>query len=370
VRFDLEDSSVGEKLDIVYPGGQSNAEVSILASESLAPANTSAEGLFTFEGIKIGAFNLDSDIEDIYKDNLLVIGGPCSNAVAKELLGNYDPCTAGFEEGKAILRIFNLPESFAILAAGYSAEDTQKAVHVLENVKDYPFLTDTFVEISGSLDNLKFRQLTPKEWQDRVDYAKIQDKKVEVSEEVQNKTEQPITNISEETFEEQATMKEFGFGEEDLSLKTNQNIMLIIGIFIFVAVILLISYMSYKNHQQEEAEEEDKHAKRGVPAVNFKNVPKQNKDDDEEDELEEGRKAAAVPKKKDKRTVKEEKKKRKELEKQRKKQEKIRAKEEKKMVKAEKKEKKSTGKKEDVEEVDLDSLGDELIKGVEEHKKK
>ena len=40
------------------------------------------------------------------------------------------------------------------------------------------------------------------------------------------------------------------------------------------------------------------------------------------------------------------------------------------MVKAEKKEKKSTGKKEDVEEVDLDSLGDELIKGVEEHKKK
>ncbi|MBS3128004.1 hypothetical protein J4410_02575 [Candidatus Woesearchaeota archaeon] len=383
VRFDLDDTTVGEKLTINYPGGESNVEVTILASETLAPADTSAEGLFSFEGIKVGTFHLDSEIEDIYKENMLVVGGPCANEVSKELLGNYDPCTAGFEEGKAILRIFNLQESFSILAAGYTAEDTQKAVHVLKNFKDYPFLTDTFVEISGPLDDLKFRQLTPQEWQSRVDFARIESREEKVEETNITEPLEEIPEVPVEEVEEQGTLEEMGVTEEkDLSLQTNQNIMLIVGIFIFVAVILLISYMSYKHHKQEEQEEEQHHPRKAVVAMKRKHVEEEEPEEDaedeeedaeqeeEEDELEEGRKAAAVPQAKSRKEIKEEKKRRKREEKQRKKAEKTILKEEKRKEKEEKKKRKSGEPlKKEKEDVDLDSLEKGLLEGLEKHKK-
>ncbi len=66
---------------------------------------------------------------------LLVIGGPCVNSVAAELMGNPANCAEGFEDGKAIIKLF--PDQNALLVAGYSGADTQAACQVLKDYSDY-----------------------------------------------------------------------------------------------------------------------------------------------------------------------------------------------------------------------------------------
>ncbi|MCD6589660.1 hypothetical protein J7K74_00535, partial [Candidatus Woesearchaeota archaeon] len=65
----------------------------------------------------------------------IVVGGPCVNTLAAELMGNPETCTEGFEPGYGLIKLF--PDKDTILVAGYYAEDTQAAVKVLENYENY-----------------------------------------------------------------------------------------------------------------------------------------------------------------------------------------------------------------------------------------
>lgn len=62
----------------------------------------------------------------------IIIGGPCVNDAAREILTNPD-CSAGFEPGKAI--IYETEES--LLVAGYDAAETDAAVDVLEHYYEH-----------------------------------------------------------------------------------------------------------------------------------------------------------------------------------------------------------------------------------------
>ncbi|MEM3690326.1 MAG: S-layer protein [Candidatus Micrarchaeia archaeon] len=121
----------------------------------LAPTGataTTAGGENTYQEvvpIKVGAAVLDSQISDIWAQNLIVVGGPCANKVAAQLMGNPTVCNAGFEPGKAFIRLYEQNGKVAILVAGYEGEDTLRASRVLADYKKYG-LSGTSVEVTGT----------------------------------------------------------------------------------------------------------------------------------------------------------------------------------------------------------------------------
>ena len=82
----------------------------------------------------VDATKLDSEVADAKAQNLVVVGGPCVNTVAAELLGNPADCTEGFTPGKARVKLFEHANgNVAMLVAGYSGADTRLAGKVVAN---------------------------------------------------------------------------------------------------------------------------------------------------------------------------------------------------------------------------------------------
>ena len=82
----------------------------------------------------VDATKLDSEVADVKAQNLVVVGGPCVNTAAAELLGNPSDCTEGFTPGKARVKLFEHANgNVAMLVAGYSGADTRLAGKVIAN---------------------------------------------------------------------------------------------------------------------------------------------------------------------------------------------------------------------------------------------
>ena len=103
----------------------------------------------TGQNRKIDVARLDSEVEDLYEVNSIVVGGPCANAAAARLLGFPDNCLKGFEVGSSIIRLFEFPNGRkSILVAGMTAIDTRRATTVLANYDDHN-LTGSEMKITG-----------------------------------------------------------------------------------------------------------------------------------------------------------------------------------------------------------------------------
>jgi len=94
----------------------------------------------------VGLAVLDEEAEKLTK-NMIVVGGPCANTIASELMGNPTQCAEGFEAGKAMLKFFERNGKAALLVAGYDAEDTVNAAYVLaQHNKKY---AEDFKKLTG-----------------------------------------------------------------------------------------------------------------------------------------------------------------------------------------------------------------------------
>jgi len=82
--------------------------------------------------INVGATKLASAVSDVSAQNLIVVGGPCANAVAAELMGNPEPCGKDFSAGRAMIKLYEASTGkVAMLVAGYEAVDTTRATKVV-----------------------------------------------------------------------------------------------------------------------------------------------------------------------------------------------------------------------------------------------
>jgi len=111
--------------------------------------------------ISVGLAVLDKDAPAVGSDNLIVVGGPCANTVAAELLGNPSPCGSGFTPGKALIKSWENNGKVSILVAGYEAQETLGASYVLANHGDYAALQGDEVEVVvPDLSNLVVQAVT------------------------------------------------------------------------------------------------------------------------------------------------------------------------------------------------------------------
>jgi len=93
---------------------------------------------------------LDTEIDNIKDQNIIVVGGPCVNMAAAELLGWPLKCDQDFEPGKAKIKLFDNGNNIALLVAGYSVYDTTMACRVLVNHADYNLIGNE-IEVAGTI---------------------------------------------------------------------------------------------------------------------------------------------------------------------------------------------------------------------------
>lgn len=104
--------------------------------------------------IKIERLNIarfDDEIDDIYAQNLIIVGGPCVNAVAAKLLEYPVDCMDGFSPGEAVVKLKEHKNgNTALLVAGATGLDTVRAARVLAHYDDPSYnLTGKEVPITG-----------------------------------------------------------------------------------------------------------------------------------------------------------------------------------------------------------------------------
>lgn len=104
--------------------------------------------------IAVGLAVLDRDAPAVGSENLIVVGGPCANTVAAELLGNPENCAEGFEPGKAIIRAWDKTSTVAILVAGYESQETLGASRVLAQYEDYSLSGDEVEVVVADLNSI------------------------------------------------------------------------------------------------------------------------------------------------------------------------------------------------------------------------
>ncbi|MBI2112344.1 hypothetical protein HYT52_02305 [Candidatus Woesearchaeota archaeon] len=152
-------ANYGGKLTITAPeSGPSKYELSIpkeqahvkmyITSGSTTTA-TSATGDLVAVTV-VDATKLDSEVASVSAQNLVVVGGPCVNTVAAQLMGNPTDCTEGFTPGKARIKLFENSGKVAMLVAGYSGADTRLAGKVISHRYNDANFKGMEVEVEGT----------------------------------------------------------------------------------------------------------------------------------------------------------------------------------------------------------------------------
>lgn len=117
---------------IIVVGKHAHAE-DVIGAVDIALALQNAAGTLSEKSIAV----LDTHVDDITAQNMIVVGGPCANAVAAKLLNFPQNCMQGFEIGEARIKLFEHGNGkIAMLVAGATARDTRTATAILADYKN------------------------------------------------------------------------------------------------------------------------------------------------------------------------------------------------------------------------------------------
>lgn len=153
-----DETDQSDTVTISYPSEQVEALVYVTGTDVTSRTVGSLGGASRVNPISVGAAVLDRDAT-YDQDNMIVVGGPCANTMAAQLLGNPAVCGEGFTAGHAMIRLFDTGQNTAILVAGYEAEETVAASRVLAEYSDYE-LTGNEVDVTVS--NARATGVSPK----------------------------------------------------------------------------------------------------------------------------------------------------------------------------------------------------------------
>lgn len=142
-------NTIPPTLTYKHPLSQRGAQVFVTAGE-FQKQTVSAGTNQQINPVSVGATKLASEVAGNLKSfDAVVVGGPCANPAAAELLGNPADCAEGFTPGKALVRLFDHGNgNMALLVAGYSGQDTRRAGKAVV-AGQLSSITGTQAEVSG-----------------------------------------------------------------------------------------------------------------------------------------------------------------------------------------------------------------------------
>jgi hypothetical protein len=148
----LETDNDGDYLRLYYKEAETDYVVLLNGPDArVISSGTSSGTSYTINEMVVGQIAVYDDEADslIGKTPLIVVGGPCANTVAMELMGNPEVCSTGFSEGKAKIKFFTSQN--ALLVAGWEGEDTVAASQVLADYKNKALTGEEVEVISTSM---------------------------------------------------------------------------------------------------------------------------------------------------------------------------------------------------------------------------
>ncbi|HLC46563.1 MAG TPA: hypothetical protein VJI75_02370 [Candidatus Nanoarchaeia archaeon] len=114
------------------------------------------KSLFMKEKLETGDAIMDNEATDYKSKNYFVVGSPCNNTIAAELLKSYIAKAGSchiFRQGEAWIRIIPTSDkNYAVYFGGDNAVDTEKAAMALGNYNYYALHGDK-VKIEGSVES-------------------------------------------------------------------------------------------------------------------------------------------------------------------------------------------------------------------------
>lgn len=146
--FLTHDTPSGDPQELTLKTPEKQRFPQIYITSGATTSSTEAAGELTAVAV-VDATKLDSEVASVTAQNLVVVGGPCVNTVAAELLGSPADCTTGFTPGKARVKLFEHANGkVAMLVAGYSGADTRLAGKVVAHRASE--FSGTEVEVEGT----------------------------------------------------------------------------------------------------------------------------------------------------------------------------------------------------------------------------
>jgi hypothetical protein len=122
-------SNQAEDLTVEYPLSQRGARVFVtggIVSTATVETGTSEQ----VQPLPVGGSKLASEVADITQYNAIVVGGPCANPIAAQLMGNPEPCWESIS--KAMVKLYEHANgNAAMLVAGRSGQDTRRAARAV-----------------------------------------------------------------------------------------------------------------------------------------------------------------------------------------------------------------------------------------------
>src|SRR3989344_456843 len=142
--------SSSDKVVLKIPSDQVQANV-VIKGAAVSGSDSTTGG---------AAIMTDSQVTDLTAQNVIAVGGPCANTVSATLLvaeSTWPTCADGFTAGNAVIELKQNGAKWAVVAAGYSADDTRRAGIVLKNAatklsgvnKMSATVSGTTLEVSG-----------------------------------------------------------------------------------------------------------------------------------------------------------------------------------------------------------------------------
>ena len=153
-QTDSSDNNAEEAI-LEYPLFQRGVQVFVEIGDTVVTSGGEGGAASIVNPIQVGTAKLASEVKGRESSqNMIVVGGPCINAVAAKLMGSDEPLcgeAAGISQGTAVIKLFESGDKVALVVAGYSAEDTRRASNVLASYKSYKAqLTGMEVEVTGT----------------------------------------------------------------------------------------------------------------------------------------------------------------------------------------------------------------------------
>ena len=141
--------SSSEQVELSIPQDQVKANIVIKGTSS-----TISGGDTTYVPVQVTPVTkFASEVSSASAYNLILVGGPCANALVEDL---FDMTCEGwaYAEGEAVIKLAENGDNVALLVAGTSGEDTRRAAKALLSYSDYDFSGSEVIVSGTSLEDI------------------------------------------------------------------------------------------------------------------------------------------------------------------------------------------------------------------------
>lgn len=129
-------SSDPQEYTLTYPEEQRLPQLFFTAGATTSKSVSGGAGMSRVT-IPLTATKLPEEVTNVKSQHIITVGGPCANSVTAAVMyteqGKTVPtnCAQDFNEGEAVVALYDVGDKVAMVVAGYSGDDTRRAGKVI-----------------------------------------------------------------------------------------------------------------------------------------------------------------------------------------------------------------------------------------------